>query len=484
MNEVEKDVAVAKAVKPKFLSLVGAPANQVAFKVIRDDNGEKVMAAPHIQRTRKARRSDQIVALEFDVSMSDEDIAAALKDWGVSDYTIEDKENARVVRCADAGEVETVKIRMDSGTTVEILKPISNSTQRDGKGQIAVARMEFDVDYFPSLDDIHEWCRSHSVDFLDLRPQNEAEHVVVSRGVEVGKDEEAHKIQVDHGVRFVVVRAEEADVPEAFVAVVNDAAYGNWGWGQLDFAAALADVEFSEVAGEALSVLHRVVNEILFWSELPVDVKKSLISRAASQFTDFISALMDALPARVVIANRSDLQKENSMSKQTKPQGEDTTRQDAAAAAAAENHQTGDETASTDETQAAAAEGADAGNNAEGGAGEATISRAEVEKMLGGLSEKLDALTAKLDAGTAPAQRNDAAGAEAQSNGEGGEPADEVNAATILRSISDLTEAVKGVNDRVLNLEGSTTVRTDADDGEQVQRKDVFKGMFGSRKAD
>lgn len=470
MSEVEKRVGVAKAVKPKFLSLVGAPANQVAFKVIRDDNGEEIMSAPHIQRKRKARRSDQLIAIEFDAAASDESIGGTMAEWGVEAFTIEtydkDGDKKKIVRCADPGDAPTMQIRMDDGSAVTVLKPISSPTASEGKTQIAVVRMEFAPDYFPSLDDISSWCKRNGVDFSDIQPQTGGESTVVTRSVEVEADAEVHRIEVDSGVRFVVARSEEADVPENFVLVVNDMAYGSWGWGQLDFAAAMADIEFSEMVDESTYVLRRVISDILFYSELPVDARKQLIARATQQFSDFVAALMDALPARVVIANRSDPQKEYHMSKTTKPEGNDTARQDADATPDATTDASRDPSPAADEKQGA------------------TVSREDVQRMiddaLGGVTTKLEEISSKI--GTPAPEGDDTQRADGDTASDAAEGA---TTEDVLRSINSLAEAVKGVNDRLEKVEGDTTMRSDADDGEQsTQRKDPFKGMFGGGKKD
>lgn len=462
-----RKVEVARIVEPKFLTLTGKPANQVAFKVIRDDKGETTMTAAHIQRKR-TRRSDGLVSIEFDISLDDEAIKNAMGDWGISEYSLETTSDKKIVRCSDAGEADTMRINLAGGSVATILKPISTATD-NVKRNVAVAAVEFAADYFPDIADVEAWCKRNSVDFSSVAPQNGDTKITAQRNVKVGPEDETRKVEVDAGVNFVVTRADEADVPDGFIAVVNDAAYGSWGWGQLDFAATMADVEFCKVSEEAVYTLNRVVERILFYSDLPISVRKELIANAAAQFSNFIVTLMDALPARVVIANRSDQHKEKDMSKQ-KQDGQPVERQDVAGQQQ-ENKDSG--------AAAGAAPAAD------------TVSRADVEKLIGdavgGLSKQIADLTAAVASTT---QRSDAAdtkaeadtaAADAGTKAEGGETGETLR--EVLRSVQALTDAVKTVNERVSAVEGETVVRSDAGDGKQTtQRKDAFKGIFGQGK--
>lgn len=465
MTEVTKDVEIARLVTPKFLSIVGKPANQVAFKVIRNDNGETTMTAPHIQRKRATKRSDPLVSVTFGLAETDDAIKQTMADWGVTEFSVEVTADSKVVRCSDAGDAETISITL-GGAVATILKPISQTADTVRRG-VAVASIEFASDYFPEVADISAWCASHNVDFSEVAVQNGTQHSVVRRDVSLEAGAETRKVQVDAGVQFVVARADANDVPPEFIAIVNDAAYGNWGWGQLDFAATMADVEFCDVSQEATYTLNRVIDRILFYSDLPIALRKELIVSATSQFSEFIVTLMDALPARVVVANRSTSDKEKSMSKAKGQDGKTVERQDTP---------TDDKAGTTPVTAPADA------------AADASISRTDVEKMIGDAVSGLSTQIADLSAKLAPAatQRSDEAGA-GEVKDEKSAPSEDATGETlqaVLRSVKELGDSVKTVVDRVQSLEGSTTVRSDSSDGEgkPTQRKDVFKGMFGAAK--
>lgn len=445
---VTKSVNLAKMGQPKFLSLVGLPANQVAFKVIRNDNGELTMAAPHITRKR-TQRSEPLISIEFELEVSEEAIRSTMADWGVTDYTVETTADKKVVKCADAGEKSVMRIDMGDKVAT-ILKPISNSTE--GKPHISVVRYTFDKDAFPAEDDINVWMKAHRIDFSGDKVQNEDLAITVTRGAPLAEGEDTRTLEVDTGVRLTVCRADVQDVPDGLIAVVNDTAYGSWGWGQLDFTATMADVEFCEVGREALDTLDSVTRNILFYSDLPIAVRKDLIVRAASQFSNFIVTLMDALPARVVVANRSLTPKETPM----------TTAQ--AAAPAADVTQTADPVAAPAATPATPAT-------------TDTLTRADVATMI------TEAVTAALAAQAVV--RSEPATTPVATETPAAAPATAVESELLvtLRSVQALGESVKSMAERVQSLEGATTVRSDGGDTKPAVRKDVFAGMFGSKTA-
>lgn len=457
MTEHTKEIGLAKIVKPKFLSLVGSPANQVAFKIIRDDNGDTSMSAPHIQRKR-TRRADSLISIEFEETVDDAVIAQTMQDWGVGTYTVETRDTKKYVKCSEATG-DTIRVNMGEGRYATILKPISRSAP-GAKSALSVVRIEFAADYFPNNEDVAAWLGANSVDFSQDAIQNGPELTVVRRDVKVEKEEETRSIQVDTGVQFVVARAEVSDVPENFIVVVNDAAFGNWGWGQLDFAAMMADVEFCKWSEEAIYTLNRIIDRILFYSELPIPVRKELIVRATSEFSSFIVTLMDALPARVVIASRSTLDKEKSMSNKKEPNGTAVKRQDEVEATTTE----ATTAATTAEATPAASEP------------EAAISRADVAKMIevamSGVATQLSDIAAKLTPATAAA-------APVVETVRSDTPAD----TELTKTLSGLTEVITGMAKRLDSLEGGTTVRSDGADAKQTQvTKDVFRGVFGSGK--
>ena len=472
---VTKSVNMARMGQPRFLSLVGLPANQVAFKVIRNDNGELTMAAPHIARKRNTQRSDTLVSIEFELETSDDTIKSTMADWGVTDYTVETTADKKVVKCADAGTKSVMRIDM-GGKVATILKPISNSSEN--KPHISVVRYTFDKEAFPVEDDIGIWMRSHHIDFSGDKVENQDLAITVTRGAPLAEGEDTRTLEVDTGVRLTVCRADTQDVPDDLIAVVNDTAYGSWGWGQLDFTATMADVEFCEVGREAMETLDSVIRNILFYSDLPVAVRKDLVVRATSQFSDFIVTLMDALPARVVVANRSLTPKETPMSNATAATGTTTTADPVVADAT---------TADAKSAMTCVSCGCKTAKRAEAcpecGAPDPsvakksdTLTRADVAQMI------TEAVTSALAAQAVVRSEPAATPAADPAPAPAASPV-ESELLVAIRSVQALGESVKAVAERVQSLEGATTVRSDGGDGKQTARKDVFAGMFGKATA-
>lgn len=434
MSNMRK-VGVTRLVEPRFLSLVGKPANTVAFKVVRSDGGDD-MKPGRIRRDRPVKRSDLLLSFWFDKSMEDQEIMDTVKKWGITDASIEEVGNEKVVRCSDAPEnADTMKIQVSDSCSVTMLKPISNQKDEQAKRYIAVSGIEFSSDLYTSTTAV-EWMSENSVDFSEYTIQNDEQRVVVNRSVE-GSDGETRRIEVSDGVVFLVERAEAQDIPQSYALLVNEAAFGNWGWGQLDFTSALADIQFSELADTALSVLRRVLDDLLFWSDLPINIRRDLITAATMQFSEYISGLVDALPQKMIVASRSHLQ-EIVMSKK----------------------ENSDVAAQEDDNKA--------------------ITREDVQGMvneaMSPIMQKMEELSGQLEQQVASRQEDPGKTTEEDGAGDTKEQLD-----SIVRSVESLSESIKEVSERMVSLEGATVVRSDNGDGSQSEKRDVFDGMFRSR---
>lgn len=469
-EEVVKDVNLTRIEEPKALSLVGLPANQTAFKVLRKDDGTDPV--PAASKTRRARRSDPLLSIAFEDGVTEEEAAAIMEEYGLAGYSIKTVEDGHVVVTrSDADKVAdqpTVTVNIGNGRKATILQTFAKA-QRG----LTLTSVSFEKDYFAEPAEAVAWLQSRSIDFDETRVDNGDVEICVARK-DVPEGAETRRLKIDDGVTVTVIRSDGMDMPDCCVEVVNEAAYGCWGWGQLDFSAAVADIEFCEVASEAVYVLRDVVNRILFYSDLPVAVRKELVVQATSQFANFIGTLLDALPARVVLINRHESQ-ENPMSK---------TKETPAGTAA----QRSDETPPAGAAPAAGDSPA-AGDTAPAGT-TASITRddvvAIVNETLAPLAKQIGdmatAVTALAQRGDAPAAAQ-AAPAPASQEPAAGQQQDTLTA--ILRSVESLSETVKGVGDRVERLEGSSVVRSDGADKKptQAKRDDVFKGVFGGTAA-
>lgn len=453
MSEITIPVNATRMRKPAFLTLTNKPANRVAFKAVRADNdGDDKMTTPHIQR-RRVRRSDPLLQIKFEAGSTEDEVKALAEAYGFEQYTIttDDDGLLSIVRSEAPEGAETVTVKLSDTVSAVILKPISNSDVEPVQRNVAVAGVEFALDYFETEEDIKRWCADNSVDFSKCVVENGDQGTVVWRSA-LGEAEEVRRLKVDDGVQFVVKRAECCDIPTGFVEVVCDTAYGNWGWGQLDFAATLLDIEFSQLASSACEVLRRVTDRILFYSDVPVLFRKELINNATSQFANYIGALIDGLPTRVVVATRTS---------QEKPMGTNA-----------------DATTNETEAQRAEAEAAAAAAAASAPVTDEPTDLKALRSDVTALSDSLAKLVARLDATDAPAPA--AAPAPTPAPADAGLAGVAEAIATITRSVKELSDSTAAVVEKVAALEGTAIVRSDDSDDPQKTNdaKDPFAGVF------
>ena len=463
-----KQVNLTKIVDPKFLTLTGAPANQTAFKIIRKD-GEN-MNMQHVQRKR-IRRSDSLVSITFEEGLDEAGVKVVLAEWGIEEFTIETSGDRLKAVLRSDGADATMNVQTPDGRTLTVLKPISNAASDEKKG-IAVTRMDFAKDAFPELADITDWLKRNDIDETTVKivPGD----TVTSVQRLDSTDTDTRSLVIEQGVTFNIVRADSIDIPPTFITVVNDTAFGNWGWGQLDFAATMADKEFSNAMEDSIYTLRCVLDRIMFYSDVPVPIRKDLVRSALTQFGDHAISLMDALPSKVVVAIRSSSPKEKEVTKAAP--GTPAARQDDATKSG--TGQPG-AAATTDDTTKDAPAAGDAAATTE------TLTRADVQAMIAEGNKELSGQIAELT--KTLAQRSDTKPAE----GEGGEkktdgeakPDAEPTLADVMRSVKTLADEVGGLKNSVTTLEGGTVVRSDGGDKTTPQTKDVFRGMFGRREA-
>lgn len=465
-KKVAKKVNLVKIVEPKFLTMTKLPANQVAFRIVREDKETLTMTTETQtagkRRVRALRADSPLLALAFADGTTQEEATEIMAEYGLVDFSITELDGKVVALRSDAKSLPegAITVTLQEGTRAYILKRDDASPSE--LPNIAITALRFSHEAFPDEMDVTAWLNKHDVDFLENGTQNLGTETVVARS-ELQEGSDTRTLELETGVIAVVARAEALDVPESMVAVVSEAAYGNWGWGQLDFLAALADVQFSEASREALYKLDDVLRNIMFYSPLPVSVKKDLVNRAAGQFAGYIGALMDALPAQVVIATRSAIQ----------PKEKDMAKEDAAPTTNTEEAARSDANAVA-EASATDAQGTPAKKTT---AGEA-VTRSEVATMIeAAVTAAITAVRAETSAAATPAVAESAIALEAvavRSDAGSGDIMEFMRS-----SFEKLGESVKDMAGRLEKVESTTVVRSDNGDGKQSTAKDPFKGVFG-----
>jgi hypothetical protein len=471
----KRNATLMKLVEPNFLSIVRSPANKTPFKVIRSAPEDGI-----------AERGDVgLLSIEFPLGIGQEEADALLSLLHLGeDYELATSDSGRFyLRRAGVPDellAKTTRIDMGHGFSASVVVEFSENTESSSlvDAGVQLLRMDFDREAF-TLEQVKDWLEKNEIDFQPNGVVCSERTITVQRH-DCG--EELQSVQIMPGVHGAVRRAAVSDVPEKVYRQVVEAAYGNWGWGQVDFRAAIADREFSEEAPEAVSVLSDVLHNVI-WSNMTLAEKKALARQACAQFADYMDGLIDALPTDVVEQIRSTNSQETTQMPSAKKE-EDIQRQDAAGA--------------TDESQNAAAEGA--AENLTGTdatpAAEETITRAAVEEIVkAAVAESMTAVTEMISGlKTELTSRQDQKEDEPKSDAS---PASASGKETIgafgemLKDITDkverMSEAFSAMKGELEELAGTTVSRSDSGDvspGEtQVQRSESspFKGIFGSR---
>lgn len=434
----------------KFISLVNSPANQRAFSVIRADGGV-------ILRTRRNDKNSSIHMVTFPADGYDETKAKEyIAGLGLGAHTVSLEEGALVAKRSDLQTIAKddllpVKVTED-GVTLWVER-MANATAGDKtetqtdpvKDKIAMTAIRFDKDLFAEKQQVTEWLSQNSVDFDENAIQNSDSGYVLRQSPAV---DEVREIEVSQGVVMELQRSDILILPESMVAVVSEAAYGNWGWGQLDFSAFLADRLFCDGLEDAQYALNRVINQICYSSNLPLDLRKELIVRSLSQYADFINGMIDALPKQLMISiaqQRSDKSQGGNMSKDKNQGAENST---------------------------------PPANNADAGAATQVLTREDVAQIVRSvLAEKPAAESAE---SVVPAT----------------EVVDEksITRSDLQNMLKDALSPLQTLNERMERLEGTTVLRSDTLDpktdpktegnakdqtrSDKQTDEDLFKGVF------
>lgn len=460
-RRIQRSVAVAGNLvtvdKPGFVTLVRKPANQRSFGILRSEEEGTVSkpAAKRVARTRRNEGDANLVRITLPGTLDEAGVQSTLTTYGLLGYSVTRSEddqswiaqNPSAINCTE----QLSTINMLDGVVAHVRRNETTSAT-EAKGQLTASSFEFNAEQFPDAAAVSAWCQRNSVDFDDKALNNPSGNLVLQRA-EVAEGEEIRLMELDEGVTVTVFRSQVGDIPEGFIAVINEYAYSGWGWGQLDFTAALADDQVGDALYDGLYCLEDLLRNILFWSELPVDVKKELTTRACGQFAAYANGLLDTLPRQLLIsvATTQRSAKEKDMSTTAKP---------AATAAAT--------------TEAQRSEPAPAPVALTVGSPEFTA--AVGEAVAAELKRREDEAA---ETAAAEVQRTEAETAAATQATE---------QAAIRRS--EIVDAVKAVTEPLLaqieELKGTTILRTAAADpklaAQVAQRSEdtVFKGIFGN----
>ncbi len=441
-NIVTKSVNLTKIVQPSYLTLTKSPANEAGFRVVRRDlTGDSVVSTESGKRKVTRTKRSALLYVSFPAEATDESIAALAAEYGITDFVVVEEDGVRYLKRADLPSVpdDALVVSVPGGHRIGVLRSTQDVVETSG---IAVVGYGFPDDKFTQAQ------REDYLSKMGATPVTTLSENGVTRVYCTDKCPEDTRTMIVDGVSLMVTRAEVASIPVPLYEVVSETAYGNWGWGQLDFNAMMADVEFSNATDDAIYRLRKVMDQILLYSELPLSIRKELVNRACNQFAGYIGALIDGLPTQVVIAARSSVEnrKENEMSG-TKPQAGV-----AAVAAAAP---------------------------ADAPATDAPITRADVQEIVA--TAIAAALAKRTDEAPAPAvdpAPTEPVEKDVESVVRSALAPLQEALATLATSMTGVAQGVETLGTRVAGIEGATVVRSDGVDSASTAPKDPFVGLF------
>lgn len=474
-DTITKRASLRKLKEAKFLTLTEKGANRSGFKIIRDDAGIKT--APELKFAQRADAPLLSILLPGNVGESDAYDMLELFGLG-DDYEVSQREDGSFILKRKLANTSTnvIDFNLGDGMTATV-DSSALASRSDSTNGVVVTSIEFQNEFF-DVAGVNEFLRGKDVAFKEGGVEVvDGGFIVTRHDLPAGVD--TKKVAVQDGVTAIIALAERDDVPNGMVSPVYEDAYGNYGWGQLDFAAAMADPEFTSASWDALSTLGSVLERIIFYSDMGVDERRVLIQRAIGQFGDFMNGLLDALPKEVLIQIRSDNRnsrkefidmattktKENTpANEEVKATDTDTAAETTATRTDAEPEEKKDDTGSEDVTTATRTDG-EAGDETpeeENSTSGEFVTRSELEAVVAAaMAKREDTVAAALN------------GLQ-ETMGKLGE-----SITSVQRSNEESNTSLK---EKLETIESQTVVRSDDDDhaGETTGKGGTFAGIFGA----
>ena len=323
-RRIRKKAQLTSIAEPQMVTLTKKPANRSGFKVMRSADGG---LEQEVQRA-----DDYLISIELPEGASEEQAHSILSDYGLADEykVVQTDERYSLVRNDLEGDEKYVPVPLHQGQVAHIAPAAFQRSEDleikvsehkwpdgDAKASIRLTSIRFDVDKFDTAAAVDEWLDSNAIDYPVNGVEQSENAFVVTRSE---ADDDTREVTLSDGVTGTICRSDTLDFPYALYGRTAEQAYGQWGWGQLDFNAMMADIVFTDKSNDAIWYLQRVLDNVVINSELPLDTRKQLIVNAVSSYAAYQIGLIDALPRAVIEQTRSDEQttgQENEMSKET-----------------------------------------------------------------------------------------------------------------------------------------------------------------------
>jgi hypothetical protein len=286
--------------EPQFLSIVKSPANRTPFKIVRDDQGGP-------RRRRKTADANALLTVTLPEGIEMEDAEAIFTRFGLTseEFSIETDEDGRIryVRTARRDEdLQTVAINMGNGVIAYVEAAALQRGMPEAPDHPGCTILRFD---FESQEVGEEWLKRNEISTEGKWLEME-ESVIFCRH-DIMPPEGSIEIKLD-GVTMTVAQTKDDDIPVRIYRQVIEELYGSYGWGIIDFGQAMANEIFVHDTKNANYLLWDIIDNILFYSELPLADRQALVMNALNQFAVWLTNVMSALPRQMTDPeNRIDL---------------------------------------------------------------------------------------------------------------------------------------------------------------------------------
>jgi hypothetical protein len=465
---------IARIVEPEYLSIVKSPSNRTGFKIIRsaDNTTDRVM------RFRKKRSDTGLLSIDLPAGVSLDQAQSILELFDLGeDYEIAESGGVySLIRKGSDMSVDTVTINLGEGIFANVASSSfgrsirSEDADQDKFDKVQLVALEFTGDDFTTVESVREWLDSRDIDFVeggvycDEVGSPETGEVRMFTVLRTKREDAANctqnmTVNLGNGVTGILGFAEETDIPKQVYRQIVETAYGSWGIWQLDFAAALADKEFTDESYEAMDTLNMVLHNVMF-SDKTIAERKTLVQSVLKQFGQYVNSLLDSLPIEVM---RKTYSKDHKLLKQ-------------------ESDNMSNEAKKVD--------GQDGAENTPAADIKVeSLSREDVETMVSdAIAKAIGPVAAALE--TLATQVKNSTPAPEEKKEEATDKEDTEEIAKISRSVAEMGESMKTVMESIAALKGqveeigSTTVArsdssNDGDTGEQSnKRNSPFAGLF------
>jgi len=300
---------------------VKTPANRTGFKIVRDANQEEG-GLP--RRRRRAQNTDSsLMSITLPADTTEEDAEVLFEQFGLSEEKYEiarDEAGVYLKRKQVDDTVETTEIQLPNGITAVISKAAfdANIQRSEDHPSIAVTKITFTN---INRADAEDWLTDKDISFNaeDLFELG-SEQVYVR--YDTPESAKIKNVQIEENITATITQTRSDDIPQRMYRGIVEQAYGQYGWGHVDFLQAMADEIFSQDSDNAIWWLRRVLDEIVFYSGLPLEDRLALMQNAVGEFLAWMSSLMQALPRSVISTeDRVDLSSQSTGDESTDADG-------------------------------------------------------------------------------------------------------------------------------------------------------------------